>query len=87
MITEQMPKLVEEQVKAISNLKIDQVTVWETGAHGERQDQTADFLSGLVGSLPPLHELADERRRQAARVPGQGRRLPHPGRPAEPAGR
>ena len=59
MVTEQLPKLVEEQVKAISNLKIDKVTVWEGGRDGKSggKTATADFLSGLVGSLPPLHEL------------------------------
>lgn len=59
LITEQMPKLVEEQVKAISNLKIDQVTVWEGGRRegGTGKTSTADFASGLVGVLPPLHEL------------------------------
>jgi flotillin len=57
LITEQMPQLVEEQVKAISNLKIDQVTVWEGGRKANGKTDTADFLSGLVGSLPPLHEL------------------------------
>jgi len=57
MITEQLPKLVEEQVKAIANLKIDSVTVWDSGKGKDGKGSTADFLSGLVGSLPPLHEL------------------------------
>ena len=58
LVTEQLPKLVEEQVKAIANLKIDSVTVWEGGRGGNGgKNATADFLSGLVGSLPPLHEL------------------------------
>ena len=58
LVTEQLPKLVEEQVKAISNLKIDSVTVWEGGRGADGKTATADFVSGLVGSLPPLHELA-----------------------------
>ena len=57
LITEQMPALVAEQVKAISNLKIDNITVWENGRKGDGRTSTADFLSGMVGSLPPLHEL------------------------------
>jgi len=57
MVTEQLPKLVEEQVKAISNLKIDSVTVWEGGRGKEGKGSTADFLSSLVGVLPPLQEL------------------------------
>lgn len=59
MVTEQLPKLVEEQVKAISNVKIDKLTVWDSGRNdGDGKTRTADFLSGLVGSVPPLHEIA-----------------------------
>ncbi len=57
MITEQLPKLVEEQVKAISNLKIDSITVWEGGKGKDGKGSTADFLSSLVGVIPPLQEL------------------------------
>jgi flotillin len=58
LVTEQLPKLVAEQVKAISNLKIDKVTVWEGGRDGrDGKTATADYLSGLIGALPPLHEL------------------------------
>lgn len=58
MVTEQLPKLIEEQVKAISNLKIDKVTVWDSGVGANGKSSTAGFLSGLAGSIPPLHELA-----------------------------
>ncbi len=58
LVTEQLPKLVEEQVKAISNLNIDSVTVWEGGRGADGKTATADFVSGLVGALPPLHDLA-----------------------------
>lgn len=57
MVTEQLPQLVESQVKAISNLKIDKVTVWDGGNGTDGRSATASFLSGLVGALPPLHEL------------------------------
>lgn len=58
MVTEQLPRLVEEQVKAVSNLKIDKITVWDSGAGADGKSGTAGFLSGLAGSLPPIHELA-----------------------------
>lgn len=59
MVTEQLPGLVAEQVKAISGIKIDKLTVWDSGRTGEDgKTRTADFLSGLVGSVPPLHEIA-----------------------------
>lgn len=57
LVTEQLPQLVAEQVKAIANLKIDSVTVWESGGGAGGKTNTAEFLSGLVGVLPPLHEL------------------------------
>ncbi len=50
-------KLVAEQVKAVSNLKIDKVTVWDNGSGANGKGRTADFFSGLMGALPPLHEL------------------------------
>lgn len=59
MVTEQLPKLVEEQVKAVSNLKIDKVTVWDSGkGSADGKTSTAGFLSGLAGSIPPIHEIA-----------------------------
>jgi flotillin len=59
MVTEQLPKLVEEQARAISNIKIDKLTVWDSGRGGEDgKTRTADFVSGLVGAMPPLHEIA-----------------------------
>ena len=54
---DELPKLVEEQVKAISNLQIDNVTVWESGRNADGKSSTADFVSSLVGALPPLHDL------------------------------
>lgn len=58
LITEQLPNIVREQVNAISNLKIDKVTVWDGGRNADGKTGTADFLSGIISALPPLHELA-----------------------------
>jgi len=62
LLIEQMPKLVAEQVKAIQNLKIDKITVWEGGRSGQAGGggATAEFLSSLIGSLPAVHELAHQ---------------------------
>jgi len=57
LLIERLPDLVQEQVKAIQNLKIDKITVWE-GGRGQGSGATADFLSSLIGSLPAMHELA-----------------------------
>lgn len=60
LLIEQLPKLVEAQVKAVQGLKIDKITVWDqgSGSGASGRNATADFVSGLVGSLPRLHELA-----------------------------
>lgn len=61
LLVEQLPGLVEQQVKAIQNLKIDKVTVWDGGAGSkDGGNATSNFLSGLIKSLPPVHELAKQ---------------------------
>lgn len=60
LLIEQLPKLVAEQVKAISGLKIDKITVWDTGANGNGRNSTSEFLAGMVNVLPRLHELAQQ---------------------------
>lgn len=65
LLIEQLPKLVSEQVKAIQNLKIDKITVWDTGhgstnGNGSGRNTTADWLAGMVGALPRIHELAQQ---------------------------
>lgn len=58
LITELLPQLVHEQVQAISNLKIDKITVWDAGSGDGGKSSTANFLSGLGSVVPPLHEIA-----------------------------
>ena len=60
LLIEQLPKLVAEQVKAIGNLKIDKITVWDTGTNANGRNSTSDFLAGMVNVLPKLHELAQQ---------------------------
>lgn len=59
LMVEKMPELVAEQVKAIQNLKIDKITVWDSGANGNGdKSSTAAFLRSLIAGLPPMHDLA-----------------------------
>jgi len=60
LLIEQLPQLVAEQVKAVQNLKIDKITVWDQGTGSNGRNATSDFLSGMIGSLPRLHELAQQ---------------------------
>ncbi|HNQ67753.1 MAG TPA: SPFH domain-containing protein [Bacteroidales bacterium] len=59
MIADKLPDIVKSQVEAIKNLKIDKITVWDNmggGANGGKPT-TANFLSGMLGSIPPFNEL------------------------------
>lgn len=58
MIADKMEDIIKVQVEAIKNLKIDKVTVWDSGT-GKGESSTANFLSGLMKSLPPLNDLFD----------------------------
>ena len=58
LVIEQLPQLISEQVKAIQNLHIDKITVWDSGDRGDGDTTTAGFLKGMIGALPPVHELA-----------------------------
>jgi flotillin len=57
LVIEQLPQLVSEQVKPIQNLQIDKITVWDSG-NGDGDSSTAGLLKGMIGALPPVHELA-----------------------------
>ena len=57
LMTEKVEQIVQLQVEAIRNIKIDKVTVWDGGKDGAG---TAGFLAGLIKALPPLHEVAGQ---------------------------
>jgi flotillin len=59
MIADKLPELVKTQVEAIKNLKIDKITVWDSMSSGKdgKSPSTANFLSGMLGSIPPFEEL------------------------------
>jgi flotillin len=60
LLTEKLEQIVMLQVEAIKAIKIDKVTVWDSGngANGNGNGTTANFLAGMVKSLPPLHDVA-----------------------------
>ena len=45
-------------MEAIKNIKIDKITVWDSAGGNGTGTSTSNFLSGLVKSLPPLHDVA-----------------------------
>ena len=59
LIADKLEDLVKIQVEAIKNIKIDKVTVWDSGAgtSGDGKSATSGFLSGLMKSIPPMNEV------------------------------
>ncbi len=57
MIANKLEDLVDKQVEAIKNIKIDKVTVWDSGNNTNGSTSTANFIKGIMGSVPPLEEL------------------------------
>ncbi len=57
LMADKMEELMRIQVDAIKNIKIDKITVWDSGTNADGKNSTADFVSGLMKSIPPMNEL------------------------------
>lgn len=57
LITDKLPELVKTQVEAVKNIKIDKVTVWDGNNSANGNTSTANFISGMMKSVPPLNDL------------------------------
>ena len=57
LIADKLEDLMRVQVDAIKNIKIDKVTVWDGGQNGDGKTSTANFISGMMKSVPPLDEV------------------------------
>ncbi len=57
LITDKLPELVKTQVEAVKGINIDKVTVWDGGNSENGKTATANFVSGLMQSVPPLQDL------------------------------
>jgi flotillin len=58
LMIEKLEELVSRQVEAISNLKIDKITVWDSGSQGDGSS-TSNFIANLFKSLPPLQSISE----------------------------
>ena len=58
LMIEKLEQIVARQAEAVSNLKIDKVTVWDSAGGDGKGSSTASFVSSLVKSLPPLQDVA-----------------------------
>ena len=57
LISDKLPELVKTQVEAVKGIKIDKVTVWDGGNAKDGKTATSNFISGMMGSVPPLEDL------------------------------
>ena len=57
LIADKLEDLMRIQVDAIKNIRIDKVTVWDSGNGANGKSSTSNFLSGLMKSVPPLEEV------------------------------
>ena len=57
MVADKLAELERIQVDAIKNLKIDKITVWDGGKGENGKTSTANFISGLMQSVPPMNEV------------------------------
>ena len=57
MLADKMENLMKVQVEAIKGIKIDKVTVWDSMGGKEGAPATANFLSGMLKSIPPMNEM------------------------------
>ena len=61
LLLEKLPELVKTQVDAIKGINIDKVTVWDNGGTGaDGKTSTANFVSGLYKTIPPLQDLFEQ---------------------------
>ena len=56
MLVDKIEELTKIQVEAIKNLQIDKITVWDSMSGEGGAPTTANFLSGMMKSIPPLNE-------------------------------
>ena len=60
LLIEKLEEIVKLQTEAIKNIKIDKITVWDSGSNGDgsKGSSTSNFISQFVKSLPALHDIA-----------------------------
>jgi flotillin len=61
LLIEKLEEIVKLQVEAIKNIKIDKITVWDSGqsgsGDGDKGSSTSNFINQMVKSLPALHDI------------------------------
>jgi flotillin len=55
LMIEKMEEVIRIQTEALANIKIDKITVWDSGSGN---DGMQGFIRNFASALPPLHEIA-----------------------------
>ena len=58
LVADQLPAMIDSQMKGISNLKIDKVIVWGGGERRRTKGGISHLLKDLITGLPPVTDLA-----------------------------
>lgn len=60
LLIEKLEEIVKLQTEAIKNIKIDKITVWDSGNGGDptKGSSTSNFISQFVKSLPALQDVS-----------------------------
>ncbi len=60
LLIEKLEEIVKAQTEAIKNIKIDKITVWDSGNGSDpaKGSSTSNFISQFVKSLPALQDIA-----------------------------
>ena len=84
LMIEKLEQIVARQAEAVSNLKIDKVTVWDSAGGDGKGSSTASFVSSLVKSLPPLQDIASMAGVELPSYLGKIKDAPAPAAPVPP---
>ena len=60
LISDKLQDLVALQVEAVKNIKIDKITVWDSAGGKDNTSSTANFVSSLMKTIPPMNELFND---------------------------
>lgn len=83
MLADKMEELMRIQVQAIQGVKIDKVTVWDSGVNADGRTSTSGWLSGMMKSIPPMEELFNMAGMQLPEFLGKKEEAPKPQSQAE----
>jgi flotillin len=83
LVADQLPAMIDSQMKGISNLKIDKVIVWGGGEDGAKGG-ISRLLKDLITGLPPVTDLARAAGIELPPVLGRIQSSSAPDNPADP---